>query len=44
MKLTSAQVQETLTQYDGQPIPDDVKEAIRVQARRLVHFAGKLAS
>ncbi|HLH98583.1 MAG TPA: hypothetical protein VKW08_26025 [Xanthobacteraceae bacterium] len=23
MKLTSAQVQETLTQYDGQPIPDD---------------------
>ena len=29
---------------DGNPIPDDVKEAIRYQARRLVEFAGKLAS
>ena len=28
---------------DGQPIPADVKEAIRYQARRLVEFAGKLA-
>ena len=23
MKLTSAQVEQTMTQYDGQPIPDD---------------------
>jgi NAD(P)H dehydrogenase (quinone) len=29
---------------NGEPIPDDIKEAIRVQARRLVTFAGKLAS
>jgi NAD(P)H dehydrogenase (quinone) len=29
---------------NGEPIPDDIKEAIRVQARRLVAFAGKLAS
>jgi NAD(P)H dehydrogenase (quinone) len=28
---------------NGQPISDDVKEAIRVQARRLVTFAEKLA-
>jgi NAD(P)H dehydrogenase (quinone) len=28
---------------NGEPIPDDVREAIRVQARRLVTFAGKLA-
>lgn len=29
---------------NGQPIPDDVKEAIRHQARRLVEFAGKLSA
>ena len=29
---------------NGQPIPEDVKEAIRFQARRLVEFAGKLAA
>ena len=29
---------------DGSPIPEDVKEAIRHQARRLVQFAGKIAS
>ena len=29
---------------DGGPIPDEVKEAIRYQARRLVEFAGKIAS
>jgi NAD(P)H dehydrogenase (quinone) len=29
---------------NGEPISDDIKEAIRVQARRLVTFAGKLAS
>jgi NAD(P)H dehydrogenase (quinone) len=28
---------------NGQPIPDEVKEAIRYQARRLVHFAEKIA-
>lgn len=27
----------------GQPLSDDVKEAIRFQARRLVEFAGKIA-
>jgi len=29
---------------NGEPISDDVKEAIRVQARRLVTFAAKLAA
>ena len=29
---------------NGEPIPGDVEEAIRYQARRLVEFAGKLAA
>ncbi len=28
---------------NGQPLPDEIKEAIRHQARRLVEFAGKIA-